>query len=143
MPAAAIPYLACMLASSQYYALPPRVLPSIQQVEGGRPGLVHANANGTADLGLMQVNTIWIGPIAQVTGQSRARTAQRLISDPCFSIAAAGAIMRANLSQSGGDVVRAVGFYHSHTPALGEAYRARVMQAALRLFEQPGSGRRG
>ena len=44
-----VPYLACMLAVSQFYHLPPRVLPSIQVVEAGRPGTVSRNWNGTAD----------------------------------------------------------------------------------------------
>jgi hypothetical protein len=133
----AIPYLACMIATAQFYALPPRVLPSIAVVEGGRPGLVHQNTNRTADLGLMQVNTQWIRPISGVTKQSPAITAQRLINEPCFSIAAAGAIMHVYLRESNGDLLRAVGFYHSHTPALGAAYRTQVLSAAVSLFDTP------
>ena len=60
-----VPYLACMLAVSQFYHLPPRVLPSIQVVEAGQPGTVSRNFNGTADLGVMQVNTRWLPYIAR------------------------------------------------------------------------------
>ena len=45
----AVPYLACMALVAQIYSLPPRVLPSIQAVEGGGAGVVHHN---TAEQGL-------------------------------------------------------------------------------------------
>ncbi|MFC3228229.1 lytic transglycosylase domain-containing protein [Marinibaculum pumilum] len=131
MPAA---FLACMAVVSAFYQLPPRVLPSIQAVEGGRPGLVSANSNGSEDLGVMQVNTLWIAPLARDTGRPEAEVRARLIDEPCFNIAAAGAILRIELDASDGDLLRAVGNYHSRTPALHEAYRGRVLAAAERLF---------
>ena len=45
-----------MALTAAVYHLPPRVLPSIQAVEGGRVGLAHLNRNGTEDLGVMQIN---------------------------------------------------------------------------------------
>ena len=130
----AVPYLACMLATAHFYALPPRVLPVIQAVEGGRPGIVSSNANGSADLGLMQVNTLWVRPVAEVAGLDPVVTRARLISDPCFSIAAAGAILRAYLRETGGNLMRAIGDYHSHTPLLNAAYQLRVRMRAGAMF---------
>jgi hypothetical protein len=123
-----------MAAAASFYHLPPRVLPSIQAVEGGRPGLVHINANGTADLGVMQVNTIWIQPLAQYARMAPGAVADRLINDPCFNIAAAAAIMRLYLTEANGNLLVAVGYYHSHTPARGAAYRQKVLAAATSLF---------
>lgn len=139
----AVPYLACMAAVAAFYHLPPRALPAIQAVEGGRPGLIHPNNNGTADLGVMQVNTIWIGPLAAFAGMPRQTVAVRLIDDPCFNIAAAGAILRAYLREAHGDVMTAVRYYHSHTPELGDAYLARVLQSARAMFvrDRPAGGR--
>jgi hypothetical protein len=130
----AVPYLACMLATAHFYALPPRVLPTIQAVEGGRPGLVHANTDGSADLGLMQINTLWLQPIASVVKQPPAVVARRLIIEPCFSIAAAGAILHAYLGETHGQLLPAIGDYHSHTPLLNQSYQARVMARAAALF---------
>ncbi len=130
----AIPFLSCMVMTAHFYALPPRVLPSIQAVEGGKPGLVHANTDGSADLGLMQINTRWIVPIAAVVRQSPASVATRLIHEPCFNIAAAGAILAAYLRETGGDLMQAIGDYHSHTPPLNHAYQALVADRAARLF---------
>ena len=60
-----VPYLACMLSVSQFYHLPPRVLPSIQVVEAGEPGTISRNRNGTGDLGVMQVNSNWVPYLAR------------------------------------------------------------------------------
>ena len=130
----AVPFLACMLATAHFYVLPPRVLPAIQAVEGGRPGLVHANTDGSADLGLMQINTLWVPLVAQVVGASAGSTRVRLTNDSCFSIAAAGAIMRAYLRETRGDLMQAVGNYHSHTRPLNLSYQAMVRSRAALMF---------
>ena len=116
------------------YGLPPRVLPSIHATEGGVPGLAVRNTNGTEDLGVMQINTLWLEPLARYTGLPHADVRNRLLSRPCFNIAAAGAILRHYLDRAGGDVMTAVGNYHSHTPPLHAAYRLKVIASAARLF---------
>jgi hypothetical protein len=131
-----IPFLACMVATAAFYHLPPRVLPSIQAVEGGRIGAIHVNTNGTADLGVMQVDTIWIRPLAQVARLKPQVVAQRLIYDPCFNIAASGAIMRVYMTQAHGNLMLAIGYYHSHTPGLRAPYEEQVVTAASRLFRR-------
>jgi hypothetical protein len=133
----AAPYLACIALVSTFYHLPPRVLPSIQLVEGGRVGLVAANTDGSSDLGLMQINTRWIAPLAQHARLPEAMVRHRLINDPCFSIATAGAIMRIYLNEERGSLLRAVGDYHSHTYLRNQAYQAKVLAAAQRLFNRP------
>jgi hypothetical protein len=130
----AIPFLTCMALTAHFYGLPPRVLPSIQAVEGGRPGLVHPDTDGSADLGLMQINTRWIVPIAQVVRENEAQVSARLIRDPCFSIAAAGAILTAYLREAHGNLMLAIGYYHSHTPLLNQTYQMMVRSSAARLF---------
>jgi soluble lytic murein transglycosylase-like protein len=137
----AIPYLACMVAVANLYALPPRVLPSIQAVEGGRPGTVSVNADGSADLGVMQVNTLWVPALARYTGLPVTMVHARLVHDPCFNIAAAGAIMRTYLNETHNDLMRAIGNYHSHTALLNQRYQLRVLSAAASMFQTrpPGS----
>jgi hypothetical protein len=130
----AVPFLACMALVAQVYHLPPRVLPSIQVVEGGAVGAVSRNADGSADLGVMQVNTIWLEPLARLSRLPLAEVRRRLVDDACFNIAAAGVVLRSYLDETGGDLMRAVGDYHSHTPALNLDYRARVLAAARALF---------
>jgi hypothetical protein len=131
----AVPYLACMALVAHLYALPPRVLPSIQAVEGGSPGMVRADTNGTADLGVMQINTSWLPALQAYTHLSQDIVRDRLTNVPCFNIAAAGAIMRTYLNETGGDLLRAVGDYHSHTAVLNRDYQNQVLRAATLMFE--------
>jgi hypothetical protein len=132
-----VPYLAFMLTVSQFYHLPPRVLPSIQVVEAGKPGTISHNFNGTGDLGVMQVNSNWLPSIARWWDITPGEVAERLIQDPYFNIVAAGAIMRIYLDEAHGDVVRAVGYYHSHTPERATEYQIRVIRASFSLFGRP------
>lgn len=130
-----VPFLACMTAAAAFYHLPPRALPAIYAVEGGAVGVVSPNTNGTADLGVMQINTIWLPDIARAAKLPVDKVKDRLINDACFNIAAAGAILRMYLNEERGDLMRAIGNYHSHTPALNAAYQERVLSAAARLFK--------
>jgi len=130
----AAPILACMAAAAAFYHLPPQILPSIQAVEGGQPGLMRMNANQTADLGLMQVNSIWIEPLARYSHLSPAVVLARLRGDTCFNIAAAGAIMRYYLREAHGNLMVAIGYYHSHTATIGQEYRQKVIAAAIARF---------
>jgi len=132
----AVPYLACMALTAAFYHLPPRVLPSIQHVEGGQVGTVHVNTDGSEDLGVMQVNTRWIPHIARVARMSEADTRTRLINDSCFNIAAGGLILRTYMNEDHQSLMRAVGDYHSHTPARNLTYRVLVIGAALKMFTQ-------
>jgi soluble lytic murein transglycosylase-like protein len=105
-------------------------------VEGGRPGLAAINKDGSEDLGVMQINTLWVVPLAQRTGQSQGTVRRRLLDEPCFNIAAAGAIIRIYLNETRGDVQQAIGNYHSHTPVRHNSYRLKVLEAAGRLTPQ-------
>ncbi len=123
-----------MTLVASLYHLPPRVLPAIQGVEGGRQGTLHPDADGTLDLGVMQINTRWLQPLSRYTHAPAQVVFRRLRDEPCYNIAAAGAILRTYLDETGGDLLRAVGDYHSHTPRLNLAYRIQVMRSAETLF---------
>ena len=110
----AIPFLFCMALVATFYGLPPRVLPSIHVVEGGEVATVHDNANGTQDLGVMQINTRWLPVLAGVAGMEPAAVRARLVQDACFNIAAAGLVMRAALLARHGDLMTAISDYHTH-----------------------------
>jgi hypothetical protein len=131
-----IPYLACMLAVARIAHLPPRILPVIQHIEGGTNGMVTPDANGTADLGVMQVNTLWVNAIAARARLSPAQTRVKLIDDPCFNIAAAALILRLYLRQTGGQILPAIGDYHSHTLPLNRSYTLKAEATARALFSK-------
>ncbi len=107
-------------------------------VEGGRAGLVQPDSDGSADLGVMQINTRWVAPLAQHIRAPESVVRNRLVNEPCFNIATAGAIMRIYLQEERGDMLRAVGDYNSHTPSRNLSYQAKVLSAAQHLFGAPG-----
>ncbi len=129
-----ISYLACMALVASIYNLPPRVLPAIQAVEGGVNGSIHQNANGSEDFGVMQINTVWASALSKYTRRPPAYVEAALRNAPCYNIAAAGAILRAYLDESGGNLMLAIGDYHSHTPVLNHAYQTQVISRALQIF---------
>ena len=130
------PYLVCFAFVSTFYHLPANVLPSIAIVEGGRPGLAATNKDGSADLGVMQINSLWIAPLALHSRQPESSVRWRLLHDPCFNIAAAGAILRIYLDEAKGDLMQAIGNYHSYTPGRNQAYRLKVLEAAERSWRR-------
>ncbi len=130
----AVPYLACMALVAQIYGLPPRVLPAIHAVEGGGPGVMHRNTDGSTDLGVMQINTLWLPALSRYTSLDSAEVWDRLLYRPCFNIAAAGLIMRTYLDETRGDLMPAIGNYHSHTPLLNQGYQAKVRKSAAAMF---------
>ena len=135
-----VPFIACMAFVASFNHLPPRLLPSIMAVEGGQVGVPHLNLDGSEDLGIMQVNTRWVPAVARATGQSAALVRVRLLSQPCFGINVAGAILRSYWIEAHGDLMLAIGYYHSHTRDLNLAYRRQVIAAAQTMF---GPRRRG
>ena len=54
----------CITAAADIHRLPPAILVILLDVEGGALGRVTRNANGTVDVGPMQVNQIWLPRIA-------------------------------------------------------------------------------
>lgn len=128
------PLLACLTAATAFYQFSPLVLIAIHAVEGGAPGIVHENADGSQDLGLMQINTRWVPAIARRMALPRAQARERLIRDSCFNGIIAGAILCTYLNEAHGNVMRAIGDYHSHTPIRNCANREQVLRAALALF---------
>jgi hypothetical protein len=131
-----------MILVASAYHLPLRVLPTIQAVEGGSPGAVHRNPDGSEDLGVMQVNTVWLEPLARVTHLDETEIRTRLLGKPCFNIAAAGFILHSYLMETRGNLMLAVGDYHSHTPGINQAYQARVLRLATQMFTRSSEAER-
>ncbi len=58
-----------------------------------------------------------------------------LVYNDFFSVAAAGAILQIYLSESE-DIVTAIGYVNSHTPALRQAYQPRAIVGAARRIRR-------
>jgi hypothetical protein len=82
----------------------------------------------------MHINTLWIAPLAYRTGLPQVAIRDGLLNDSCFNVAAAGLIMGQYLNETKGDLLFAVGNYHSHVPLLNQDKQIKIMDAARTMF---------
>lgn len=127
--------LACAIKAATAYGLPPAGVVAILEVEGGRTGEVSENSNGTRDIGLMQVNSLWLEPLAKTWGVSRDEAEVALRDRPCTNIAVGTFILAECIHKRGGDFWQGVGCYHAPSDAeRARAYAARVAGKAAQRF---------
>ena len=131
---------ACILQAAAAYGLPPALLYTVLQVEGGSVGKVSQNSNATVDIGPMQINTVRLPEIARATGADPARLAQALRDDGCYNVTVGAYLLADEIRKANGDVWRGVGNYHSRTPHYHQRYQVRVYKKALELFTPNAKG---
>jgi len=118
-------YPFCFEEAGKMYGINPLVLRSIARVESNFvPEAVNKNANGTFDVGLMQINTIW----KPVIGEER----WRYLGDACYN-AKTGAWILATCINKYGYNWKAIGCYNSQTPEKSEAYARKVFSHLKQL----------
>jgi len=127
-------YEPCIANASHRYRLPRGLVLAVLMTENGRPGLARRNHNGTVDYGPMQINTARLAQLRRY-----GLTARVLRDDACTNIWAGAALLQREI-YAAGDFWTGVAHYHSHTPALGRAYAARVRRNWLRLLHRFRSG---
>ena len=107
----------CFQEAGQRYGISPRLLQAITKAESNlSPLAINHNLNGTVDIGLMQINSIWkdqLGPTWDY------------LFDPCTNVMA-GAWILSQCIQNYGSTWQAVGCYHSRTPVKRDAYAAKI-----------------
>lgn len=130
----------CFEAASAHYHVPINLLRAIREQEAGWVGLQRRNTNGTYDMGVMQINTLWIPQLAR-----HGYTADVLIHDACASIMAGAWILATNMQRFGtwnregvtaSDYWYSVGAYHSQTPHLNQRYRQLVWSRFARITKE-------
>ncbi len=122
----------CLVAASMVHHVPAEDLVGIMVVEGGRPGLESPNTNGTKDLGIWQINTIWVPERAAAWGVDYGTAYKLIRDDPCINVTVAAYVLRKGTDEAGsrlGGVAR----YHSANPKFGIPYLLKFLQALKRL----------
>jgi len=119
------PNLKCFVKEADRNSIDPYVLLAVMKTEGGRPGELALNRNGTIDLGPMSVNTVWLPVLAKHYRTTEPELKYRLATDGCANVAAAALILRRKIAESG-DVWEGVANYHSRNPAKQGRYLMRV-----------------
>lgn len=107
----------CFEEAGERYGVSPAVLWAIAKAESNfDPGARHLNRNGTVDVGLMQINSLWA---------PRLEETWKRLDDPCINVMTGAWILRHCLEDFG-NTWQAVGCYHSRTPEKNQRYAARV-----------------
>ncbi|MBT0667434.1 lytic transglycosylase domain-containing protein [Novosphingobium profundi] len=110
-----------------------RTLWGLRDQEAGWIGAEIANANGTHDLGPLQINSFWIKPLARLTQRPPDKVRQWLTGDACFNVQAARWIFLAGLRTSK-TYWQAVGAYHSPTSSRQAKYADAVARKLRKRF---------
>ncbi len=113
--------ISCVNDAAVTYAVPAELILAIIFVEGGRNGIAMANTNGTFDYGVMQINSSWLSKLIQFN-----TSAQQLQFDACENVMVGTWILKQNITNTP-DLFKAIGNYHSHTPALNSRYATQVL----------------
>ncbi|WP_248750214.1 transglycosylase SLT domain-containing protein [Pseudomonas sp. MWU15-20650] len=119
----------CWEEVARRYDLEPELLQAIAAVESGyrAQAINHANANGTRDIGLMQINSIHLPRLLR-----QGITEERLLSEPCLSVEV-GASILAEFIQRFGYNWTAVGSYNVG-PGPGPQREALRMRYAEKIW---------
>jgi hypothetical protein len=129
----------CIAAAASVHRVPPAIVLILLDVEGGRLGTVSRDANDTADIGPMQVNTIWVPRIARHWRSSPDAAFLALRDSFCANVEGGTWILRQALDEANGDFWSGVAIYHSHDPVHQRIYLREVLAWTQRLRERSRS----
>ncbi len=121
---AAAPADDCFDKAGAYQGVNPLVLRAVAWRESkGDATAINRNANGSIDVGQLQINSIHFPEL-----ESRG-IPHRALTDPCVNIFVAAWLLKQKMVRYG-NTWRAIGAYHSESPHERDAY-ARSIQAIL------------
>ncbi|PMS32702.1 transglycosylase-like protein with SLT domain [Trinickia symbiotica] len=113
----------CIDDAAHFQHVNARLVRAIATVESGqRANVIHVNADGTADIGLMQINSRWLATLSRF-GVSRAD-----LRDRCTNAYVGAWILSQNIRHLGLNW-DAVGAYNAGTHVKRIAYARRVYRA--------------
>ena len=118
----------CAVSAAKTFGLETLHLQLLRKVEGGMVGRVSFNANGTYDIGPMQINSTWLPKLARF-----GVTEQLLRDDACVNVYVAAWLYATELRAVGNDVAMALARYHSPTPIHQARYLALLRKAVGQL----------
>jgi len=125
---------ACIHRAARGHGWLEKTLWGLRDQEAGWIGAAIRNANGSYDLGPLQINNWWVPRLAVLLERSPGDVSRWLRSDACFNAEAARWIFLSSLSGTH-DYWKAVGLYHSPTPSRQSRYAGQV---SVRLRERFG-----
>lgn len=96
----------CLYSAAKYQNVPVELLAAIAKIESNfNPNAINYNENGSRDIGLMQINSLWL-PVVRQYGVT-----EKMLFDPCVN-AHVGAWILAQEIARFGLTVEAIGSYN-------------------------------
>ena len=99
---------------------------SVMKTEGGHVGEYSRNANGSYDIGPMQVNTVHLPELSKIYGIPQAAMSKLLAYNGCFNVAIGAWLLRKRTNEAAGNFWYGIGRYHSAAKADANKYILRV-----------------
>lgn len=110
----------CFNEAAAYFQVSPQVLHAIAKHESGlNPNAMNRNTNGTYDIGVMQINSLWLPELSKIGIQ------YENLRDPCMNVFV-GAWIYSKKVQKYGNSWNAIGAYHSETAQKRESYSWKI-----------------
>jgi soluble lytic murein transglycosylase-like protein len=120
----------CFEEAGNMYKVPPMLLQAIAWVESRYDkNAKNHNNNGSVDMGVMQINSLWLEPLSEYGVQ------KKHLYNACYNISVAAWILRKQINEVGYNW-QAVAHYHSRTPEYGENYARKVARVYFALKRQ-------
>jgi soluble lytic murein transglycosylase-like protein len=120
----------CFDQAGQRYGVSPLILQAIAQHESRmNPRALHRNRNGSRDIGLMQINSSWLGFLA------RYHISEADLFDPCTNIHVAAWILGSNFQRMGVSW-EAIGAYNAVSPDKRARYATQVIGRLRHLLRE-------
>ncbi|CAE6695623.1 hypothetical protein R69776_02100 [Paraburkholderia nemoris] len=121
----------CFNEAAAYQGVNPWVLRAVAWYESkGDPDAIHQNANGSIDVGQLQINSIHFGDL------KREGVPHRALTDPCVNVYVAAWLLKQKMVKYG-NTWRAIGAYHSETPKQRDAYARSIQQVLVGWGQLP------
>jgi hypothetical protein len=115
--------IVCSITAAIKYQVPANILLAIAEKEGGKPGMVIANKNGTYDIGSMQFNSAYLLELRQY-GIVPADVAVK----GCYPYNLAAWRLRRHLLYDTGSLWARAANYHSRTAQYNLPYRVDLIR---------------
>jgi hypothetical protein len=118
----------CSVQAANHYRIPPLVLLTVAELEGGKPGQKVRNSNGTYDYGTMQINTVSLMDLRKYGINEN-----HLLASGCYPYYLAAWRIAGHIHNDEGDIWQRAANYHSRTPYYNSIYRANLMRRAAKI----------
>ena len=119
--------IVCSVMASVTYDVPANIVLAVAELENGKPGMYRRNENGSHDVGVMQLNTQYLGDLS-----AYGIIATDVADSGCYPYMLATWRLRQHILYDKGNLWTKVANYHSRTSQYNARYRIKLKVAAWR-----------